>query len=244
MLKATLQELFCYSFRDFRCIICKTPLSEEPSLCSGCVAMLPWLNLDVCLRCGSLRGNPCADCMQLHEPLHDRFAVFEYAFPIDALLKTLKYQEKRSIGRSLGQLLGQAAKASGRTDSIDCLLPVPLAWPRMRERGFNQAADIAQACSEITRVPCFDQWLFRQADTPKLAGLSPAERRFALLGAFAASEQVADQHVVLIDDVMTSGATTLELNRELLDRGAKTVSVWTIARTVQPKDAAKTLVHQ
>jgi len=232
MLKISLPALSCLSWGDYRCIICKSPCMNEPSLCSGCVNILPWLSADVCLRCGAVNGNPCASCAQLVEPFSQRLAVFEYAFPLDALLKKFKYQERRAIGRSLGQLLGESAKACGYEGSADYLLPVPLAWPRKRKRGFNQSADIAQACSEVVKVPWSDQWLQRQADTPRLAGLNPVERRFALLGAFAAAADVAGKHIVLIDDVMTSGATCLELNRELMDRGARAVSVWTIARTV------------
>jgi len=224
------------SFSDYRCILCQTSCRQEPSLCSGCMTILPWLNPEVCLRCGSLHGNPCPRCAAHIEPFNDRLAVFEYAFPLDALLKKFKYQEKRAIGRSLGQLLGHAAKSCGLAESIDCLLPVPLAVPRRRARGFNQAADLAEACSEVLKVPWTEQWLKRQADTPKLSGLNPVERRFALLGAFAASSAVAGKHIVLIDDVMTSGATCLELHRELMDRGARAVSVWTVARTVQPED--------
>ena len=116
---------------------------------------------------------------------------------------------------------------------MDLLLPVPLAWSRRRKRGFNQAADIADACAELLGIPCSDRVVHRHAHTEMLAGLTPIERRFALLGAFGASAEVAGKNVVLIDDVMTSGATCLELNRELQDQGAASVSVWTVARTVQ-----------
>jgi len=233
MSKINLPDLSCLSLGSYRCIICMSRCETEPSLCSGCVNILPWLSVDVCLRCGAASGNPCVSCAQLVEPFNQRLAVFEYAFPLDTLLKKFKYQEKRAIGRSLGQLLGETAKACGYERSVDYLLSVPLAWPRKRTRGFNQAADIAQACSEVVKVPWTDLWLQRQADTPQLAGLNPVERRFALLGAFVAAADVAGKHIVLIDDVMTSGATSLELNRELMDRGAQAVSVWTIARTVQ-----------
>lgn len=225
------------TFSDYRCIICHVPCKQEPSFCSGCLAILPWINPDLCLRCGSLGGNPCGTCALLNEPFQHRLAVFEYAFPLDALLKSFKYQEKRAIGRSLGLLLGQTVKACGLAETVDYLLPVPLAVPRRRDRGFNQAADIVEACSEVLQMPWSDRCLRRQADTPRLSGLNPVERRFALLGAFAASSEVAGKHVVLIDDVMTSGATSLEIHRELMDRGARAVSVWTLARTVQPVEA-------
>ncbi len=222
------------SFTPSCCIVCKRLCAKEPALCEGCLAILPWLNPSVCLQCGAVAGGHCLRCENRAEPLKHRLAVFEYAFPVDALLKKFKYKEKRAIGRCMGQILGHAALASGLSHEVDYLLPVPIALPRLKSRGFNQAADIAEACSEIVKVPWTNHWLHRQADTPMLAGLTPAERRFALLGAFAATNDVAGKHIVLIDDVMTSGATTLELNRELIDRGAMAVSVWTVARTVEP----------
>jgi len=220
---------------DYRCVICARHCATEPSLCNGCYDILPWLDPAICLSCGKSDAageEPDCGCGERVDPFAHRFALFDYSFPIDALLKRLKYGEKRVIGRNLGLLLGRAASVCGVAAGMDLLLPVPLAWSRRRSRGFNQAADIAQACSEVSGIAWTDAYLHRHAHTQMLAGLSPVERRFSLLGAFAASEAVSGKHVVLIDDVMTSGATCLELNRELNDRGAASVSVWTVARTV------------
>ncbi len=217
---------------DYRCIICTRRCASEPAICAGCLAILPWLEPSVCLRCGAMSTEMCSACSTHEDPFKHRLAVFDYAFPMDALLKRFKYQEKRAIGRNLGLMLGSIAVHQDIHRGMDRLLPIPLAWPRRRSRGFNQAADIAEACSEVTGIPWSDQLLNRTEDTPRLAGLSPVERRFALLGSFTASDAVAGEHVVLIDDVLTSGATCLELVRELTDRGAASVSVWTVARTV------------
>jgi len=152
-----------------------------------------------------------------------RLAAFEYAFPLDSLIKQLKYKEKKSIARVLGLLLAQSVLAHGYHRGVDYLLPVPLAWSRRRERGFNQAADIAVACGSVLARPTNDLWLQRRS----------------LLGAFAASSEVADKHIALVDDVMTSGATSAELARELLDRGAASVCLWTVARTVMELSEAR-----
>lgn len=228
--RALLRQLFS----DYRCVICSKRVMTEPALCAGCQSILPWLDSSVCLICGRFSLNSCPHCSASDDPFEARLAVFDYAFPVDALLKRFKYREKRTIGRNLGLLLGHIAIHNGLAQEADILLPVPLAWSRRRQRGFNQASDIALACSEVVSVPTSDSILRRRSDTPRLAGLSPAERRFAVLGAFAATEEVFGQRVVLIDDVMTSGATCLELSRELLDSGAAKVSVWTIARALEP----------
>lgn len=217
---------------DYRCVICARRCAAEPALCSGCCDILPWLDPEICLVCGADSSDPCVQCSGCDDPFEHRLALFDYSFPIDALLKRLKYREKRAIGRNLGLLLGHSASLGGVASGADVLLPIPLAWSRRRRRGFNQAADIAQACSAVLGIPWTDKLLRRHAHTPMLAGLSPVERRFALLGAFAASDELGGKHVVLIDDVLTSGATCLELNRELKDRGAASVSVWTVARTI------------
>ena len=234
MLKRLARKAACSHFiGSYRCIICARHCRAEPALCSGCCDILPWLNPDVCLNCGVPGIAPCSGCREREDPFLHRLALFDYSFPADALLKRLKYGEKRTIGRNLGILLGQSAVLSGVAQGMDLLLPVPLAWSRRRTRGFNQAADIAEACAGVVKIPWSEKVLHRQAHTPTLAGLSPVERRFALLGAFAATGAVAGRHIVLIDDVMTSGATVLELNRELKDRGAASVSVWTVARTLE-----------
>ena len=218
---------------DYCCVICRRSCTSEPSICGGCTEILPWLGADICLVCGAQNEDFDGCCATSVDSFEHRLALFDYSFPIDGLLKRLKYGEKRTIGRNLGLLLGQSAFLGGLAGGVDLLLPIPLAWSRRRVRGFNQAADIAQACSSVLGIPWSDKLLVRHAHTPMLAGLSPVERRFALLGAFAASDVVEGKHVALIDDVMTSGATSLELNRELKDRGASSVSIWTVARTVQ-----------
>jgi len=216
---------------DYRCIVCLARCQAEPALCEPCQSILPWWDPTVCLRCGSAGGVPCEACTAASDPFNQRFSLFEYAFPVDALLKRLKYQETRAIGRTFGLLLGQAVQTAGLGGSVDILLPVPLSRSRRRHRGFNQAADIATTCGYVLAIPSSDRLLERRGQTPMLAGLSPVERRFALLGAFAANPEVAGRRIALIDDVMTSGATAMEINRELRDRGAKAVSIWTVART-------------
>lgn len=223
----------------YRCLICSQRCSSEPALCASCLAILPWLEPSVCLCCGVQCDMPCQCSQALNDVFRQRIALFDYAFPVDALLKRFKYQEKRFIGRNLGLLLGKVAMHQGLHIGMDRLLPIPLAWPRRRARGFNQSADLAQACSELTGIPWSDQLLSRTQDTPRLAGLAPVERRFALLGAFNAQREVYGQHIVLVDDVLTSGATCLELHRELSDRGAASVSIWTIARTVAALEPEK-----
>lgn len=222
----------CQNIVECRCVICKRRCLSGPALCTGCLSILPWISSKSCLVCGAACAKSCDSCSDVGDVFQQRIALFEYAFPVDALLKRFKYQEKRAIGRALGLLLAEAAEQQGGADDIDLILPVPLAWPRRKDRGFNQAADLAQVCGKQLGIPWSDRVLWRCADTPALAGLSPVERRFALLGAFSANEAVYGKRIALVDDVMTSGATSLEIHTELLDQGAESVSFWTVARAL------------
>ena len=102
---------------------------------------------------------------------------------------------------------------------------------RLAQRGFNHAADIARFAASRLNLPWSDELAERIEDTGSLAGLSRAEREHRIRGAFAVSDRVADQHIVIVDDVLTTGATSGELARELYDTGAATVELWVVART-------------
>jgi ComF family protein len=155
---------------------------------------------------------------------------FRYAWPVDCLIHQLKYRKQGNHARVLGVLLARmAADSSPRLPDI--LLPVPMHSARLRERGFNHAADIARWCGSELHVEVRASWASRILDTGALAGLSRAEREHRIRGAFAVSERVAGLRIAIVDDVLTTGATASELARELYDTGAAEVELWVIART-------------
>ncbi|MEE9321311.1 MAG: hypothetical protein V3U76_12755 [Granulosicoccus sp.] len=148
----------------------------------------------------------------------------------------MKYQDQRELSRVLGGVLAAEVMRDlrGRIDLPDIILPVPMYSTRLTERGFNQAADIARWCARELRLPCKARWAKRATDTGSLAGLSRVERQLRIRGAFNVHTAVADQHIAIVDDVLTTGATSGELTRELLDSGAASVQLWVLARTEAP----------
>jgi ComF family protein len=197
---------------------------------------------------GSLLFAPQAVCAACeHEPPAFARATSygAYTGELRELIHLLKYHRVRSASGVLGRLLVQAAEpllaspAFGNSESL-LMLPVPLHAGKFRERGFNQAELIAQAAMrELGRVSRrkleFDTtMLLRRRATESQVGMSREQRRENIRGAFsAAREQVAGREVLLIDDVMTTGATVCECARVLRAAGAKTVCVLTVARSTR-----------
>lgn len=119
----------------------------------------------------------------------------------------------------------------------DALVPVPVHWTRLFARRYNQAALLAQAVGRTANLPVYPDVLLRRKRTPKLGTLGPSARRRVIKGAISIHTRraslVADQQIVLVDDVHTTGSTIAECTRALLRAGAKGVDVLTLARTVR-----------
>jgi len=156
-------------------------------------------------------------------------AVYEGA--LREALHAFKFSGKRALARPLGDLALEQCVAS-LPDGIDAAIAVPLARERERERGFNQAALLAQRIAGRLGVPTRPRWLARVRATRPQSDLTAAERRANVRGAFQASPQVAGRHVLVVDDVLTTGATLRECARALHDGGARRVGVLTVARVL------------
>jgi ComF family protein len=143
----------------------------------------------------------------------------------------LKFGGRRSLARPLGDLVAEQWEATG-ADRPDALVPVPLARARERERGFNQAVLLAERLGERVGVRVRPRWLVRLRATAAQSDLAATERRANVAGAFGAAPAVAGRHVVVIDDVITTGATVSECARALRTAGARRVGVLAVARVL------------
>jgi ComF family protein len=208
------------------CFLCRGAASAL--LCEACAAELPRLPPPLCQRCAlpSPRGEPCGRC--LAEPPHydATVAALAYAFPADALIQALKFRGELSLAPLLSGLLKERIPPG---EKIDCVIPVPLSRQRLKERGYNQAVEIARHLGhgKVLVSACE-----RSRDTAPQLDLPFEDRQRNVRGAFACREAVKGFSVAVVDDVMTTGATLNEMARTLKDAGAARVVNWVVARTL------------
>jgi ComF family protein len=146
-------------------------------------------------------------------------------------IHALKFRGRRALARPLAKLIVEQWGAALDAD-VAALVPVPLARGRQAERGFNQAALLAERLAAALGVPARPRWLARVRATAPQSDLGAAERRANVRGAFVAHPAVAGRHVVVVDDVLTTGATVAECARALKAAGAARVGVLAVARVL------------
>lgn len=201
---------------------------QDGPLCKPCLGDLPWLSKTCCPICAlpNTTGDVCGHCLKDPPAFARTLAIFHYAFPVDRLIQQLKYREHLSLAPLLGEILARQSQ-----DALpDIWLPMPLHVNRLKERGFNQAVEIARELSAQTGVPMQATWATRMRDTPPQAGLKREARKKNLRGAFQCSQKIAGLHVGIVDDVMTTGSTLDALAETLKWAGAAEVSCVVIAR--------------
>jgi ComF family protein len=201
-------------------------------LCQPCQDELPWLARR-CPQCACALDttgmpSPCGRCQRQVPAFDATHALFQYQPPVDHLLKRLKFSGELALGPLLGELLAEQMRR--RADTLPRqLIPVPLHPARLRERGFNQATELARAAGKQLGIPLARRLCRRQRNTEPQSLLSNTARRLNLRNAFTICGTPA-AHVAIVDDVMTTGHTSNELARALKQAGAQTVEVWVIAR--------------
>ena len=220
------------------CLLCAGP-SAGALLCAPCDADLPRLAAAHCDTCALpiTSGNRCGACLS-HPPAYDHVcAPFTYAFPADALVQALKYRGMLAIAPVLGNALARCLD-----QRPDVIIPMPLAAARLRERGFNQAQEIARHVAKIAGVTLLPRACRKVRDTQPQAALPWKERAKNVRKAFVCDEDFTGKHVAVVDDVMTTGATLNELARNLKQAGAVRVTGLIVARTL-PDAFRKRLPH-
>jgi ComF family protein len=213
-----------------RCLLCGAPGAENRDLCDGCAADLP-RNRVCCARCAlplKTAAALCGECIKREPPFAATFAPFEYAHPLDLLLVRLKFSRNLAAGRVLVQLALDAL-AECEVSVPQAIVPVPLHRDRLRERGYNQALELARPLAAALGVPMRELLVRRRATTPQ-SDLDAAVRRRNVRGAFDPIAEELPAHVALVDDVMTTGTTIRECARVLRRAGVDRVDVWVIAR--------------
>jgi ComF family protein len=171
----------------------------------------------------------CGQC-QRREPQFDAtLAAFVYTHPVREMVLALKHGHGFCLVDWLGRELGDALAGT----SVDCIVPVPLHGQRLSERGFNQSNELALSVARMCGAAVWRHAVVRDVNTPKFRGLRGKQRRSAVRGVFRCVEDFTGRHVLVVDDVMTSGATLNELARTLKQRGAARVTNLVVARTLR-----------
>ena len=211
-----------------RCQFCAAP--DAGPVCAACRGELPW-NRPACPGCAlpSPLGLPCPACRKRPRAFDAAFAAFRYDAPSAQALLGLKYAARFREARWLAQAMAEALRS--RTEPLPTLLiPVPLHRGRLFRRGYNQSLEQARHLGKALKIPVDAGVARRLRATPDQIGLSAAQRRRNLRGAFAVKNCVAGLHIALLDDVMTTGATLEELARACKAAGARRVEAWAMAR--------------
>lgn len=216
------------------CLVCRRKTAGRRDLCPGCAAQLP-LNDHPCRCCAlplpetSQPGSLCGRCQNSPRPYERVTAPYLYQGEIQRLHQAFKFNRKLEAGRLLSELLCDAIEASN-LPRPDLLIPVPLHPSRIRQRGFNQAMELARIVSGRLDIPVDQFCIRRRKATAPQSELTKRERAGNIRGAFAMQKQLMAKHVTIIDDVMTTGLTIEEIAMLLRRHGARHIDARVVAR--------------
>jgi len=253
---STLKLFLVYNFKSFikainkgikqkRCLFCDETTYNTEAVCPPCYQDLPW-NTYHCSQCALPVPEPqktinkqslnivCGECISAPPPFTTTVASFRYDIPIDKAIQILKYNHKQYFATLFANLLTTTIhQAYQDTPPPSCLIPVPLHKDKLKERGFNQAQLISHKLSQLLSIPSNSNILQKVRSTPSQTGLNKLQRTRNLKGAFHLTGTVTGLHIALVDDVVTTRATSDLICQLLMDAGAKRVDVWCIARTAK-----------
>ena len=229
-----------------RCVGCRTVIGADGALCPTCFSLLTFIGAPHCDQCGlplpiAPSGPPiedrliCAGCAADAPKFQQSRAALAYGGLARDIVLMLKHADRSDLARPLAGLLARAG--APLLDRADLMAPVPLHRGRLFSRRYNQAGLLAQALSRSTGVPIAVDLLRRTRATPSQGHLSAAHRRRNVRGAFSlnprTAARVADARILLIDDVMTTGATLDACASVLLRGGATAVDALVVARVLR-----------
>ncbi len=219
-----------------RCVLCGSRGFDDMDICEVCYRRLPWIG-SACIQCAiplakhSCNQLKCGQCLK-KPPAFDRsLSLFTYEKDAVTLIQQLKFNEKLAYSRLLGSMLADAIDKH-TVELPDIILPVPLYTKRLKQRGFNQATELARPVANIFNIPLDKQAVRRVRDTRSQTELDKKQRRKNIRAAFEIVEPLCAQHVVVVDDVVTTTSTANEMACLLKRAGIERVDVWSIARAV------------
>lgn len=215
-----------------RCILCKAPTLREVDLCYACERDLPKI-ISSCQNCGqplSINQTHCGLCLHQHLPYSQLIAAFHYRDPIAHLLTALKFNHKLGHAILLGELLGQHLYDfyQGR-EKPEIIIPIPLHQQRLKERGYNQALEIAKPVAKKLGIAIDRYNCIRSRNTIAQTLLAAEQRKQNIKQAFVIDKPINHKYAGVIDDVVTTGSTVTEFCKTLHQNGITNIDVWCCA---------------
>ena len=220
------------------CVLCGDSVARPISLCKPCESDLPLIR-HACRQCGiplndngnTTKVSVCGQCVQQPPAVDYTLSLYHYETPLDYMISQMKFQQQLSYAAILGELFkNRILEVTPELDLPNALLPIPLHKKRLIKRGFNQSIEISRAIAKEKQLPVLLKTIKRSKDTLAQTKLSKKDRQKNVKGCFELLSAPIHSHIVIIDDVVTTGATTNELAKTLKDAGVKRVGVWSIAR--------------
>jgi len=233
-----MEKIFLYQ----NCILCGVRSSTH--FCSACFENLPDIPINHCFAClkkiapDQIQNQhilKCGSCVSNPPAFDNTIAALSYIFPVDALVHALKYQSQLAIAPILAKLLLDKLNTLETHPKPDLIIPMPLHPKRLRERGFNQALEIARSIAKAMNIELIPDGCERIRNTPPQTELPWKSRIKNVHKAFNCKLDLEGKHVVIVDDVMTTGATLNALAQQLRKKGAVKITNWIIARTQMDK---------
>lgn len=214
-------------FPDLCCACGDHLVSQEYQLCTTCLYDLPYTNFHL------QADNPVARQFWGRIPVKDAFAYlyFHKQGKVQNIIHHLKYKNRPLLGNLLGEMCGRELRTHDYASSIDLIIPVPLHPSRLRSRGYNQSHCIAEGLSTILHIPLGDKYLHRFKSTSTQTRKGRFERFENMVEVFSLQEadHLAGKHVLLVDDVITTGATLEACSLPLLEVPGLQISILAIA---------------
>ncbi len=213
------------------CLLCAARADTQP-VCDACERALPYHDAPACPQCAHATAGSrvCGECLSYPPSFDATIAAFDYRFPVDVLVHQIKYQHNLALVDFVASGLWRKLRG---VDKPDRLFAMPLHHTRLQERGFNQSVEIAKSLARHWHLPLQLDGYQRTRDTKEQASLKWKERHANVRGAFACDLELRGQHIAVVDDVMTTGATLNEFAVMLKKSGAEKVSAYVVARTLK-----------
>lgn len=205
------------------CPICERRLTpSEQNICFCCLSSLPRINAHF------IEGNPIEQLYWTHLPIEKATAFFYYdSTEVRETIYHAKYYQDPKVAEVVATAMAEELMETGFFDGMDLIVPIPLHPKRLRKRGYNQCDFIANGISKVTKIPVAKDIICRVVDNTSQTHLSSSERKENVINIFklVKSEKAQGKHILLVDDVITTGATTISCGQELAKAGDVRISV-------------------